>query len=84
MKVHEVDDVEKINRLKKNTFEAWSTIILTRVSSKRIYWELKGGFSFHYVIKNYQLTKTLYKAVDIRRKAKFKENNNNDKINTQK
>ena len=60
-KVHEVDDAEKIIKMNKNTFEAWSTIILTRVSSKRKYRKLKGGFSIQYVIKNHQYLKNSIK-----------------------
>ena len=43
--IDEVDYAEEIIEIRKIAFEAWSTIILTRVSSKRKYRKLKGGFS---------------------------------------
>ena len=83
-KLGEVEDADEIIHMKKHSFEAWSTMVFMRGSAKRKYGELIHDFSIRYAFKNNQYPKTLQEAVGIMRQVKFKSENNNDKINTQK
>ena len=83
-KIYEVNDAEEIIKMKTNGFEAWSTIVFMRGLDKRKYGELIHDFSIKYTIKKNQNLKTLKEVMDFMRKVKFKAENNNDKINTQK
>ena len=49
-KLDEVDDAEEIIEMKKNEFEAWSTMVFMRVSDKRKYGELIHDFTIQYAI----------------------------------
>ena len=51
-KIYEVDDAEKIIKMKISSFEYWPTMVFIRGSDKRKYGELIRDFSIQYVIKN--------------------------------
>ena len=55
-----------------------------RVSDKRKYGGLMRDLSIQYEIKNHLYPKKLQEVVDVMRKVRFKQKNNNDKSNTQK
>ena len=71
-KPNEVDDAVEIIKIKKNAFEAWSTMVFMRGSYNRKYEELIHNLSIKHVIENDQYPKTLHEAVDVMRKVKFK------------
>ena len=82
-KIDELDDAEEIIKMKKNAFEAWSTMVFMRGSDKRNDGKLLHYLSIKYAINIDQYTKTLQEAVDVMRKVKFKAENIKDKL-TQK
>ena len=55
---------EEIIKMKKNTFEAFLTMVLVRGSDKRKYGELIHDFCIQYGIKNYPLSPAVYLDVD--------------------
>ena len=49
-----MEDTYVIMNMKKNEFEAWSTMFFMRISDKRKYGELIYDFSIKYAINNYK------------------------------
>ena len=79
-----MDDTEEIVKMKKNAFEAWSTMVFMRGSYKKKYGELIYDLSIQYVIKNNQYPKILQEAVYVMRKVQFRAEKKKIKNNTHK
>ena len=75
-----MNDSDDLIKIKKNAFEAWSTMVSTRGPDKRKYGKLMHDFSIQYTIKNNQYTKPLQESVDVMRRKKFKPENKDDKV----